>query len=209
MFFNNLKRKISTGHIGKQDTFDPPPPPPPSEHVQKFIRFGRLTLPYIQEAGGVHMLPHSFTSSGRWPHLLDCNFQIFQIWGGKWLKCRQCSLFSDKGLATTGLRNNVWGGRRASQVNDTCCCWYKVAVILSFEVETLYLTAGIIIFDTLVPRAFQKYTTCMVFKAVQLFKKSATWFSENEGGGSKAVWNFSKNSSVLVRTCFPKFSYDV
>ena len=41
------------------------------------------------------------------------------------------------------------------------------------EVETLYLTAGIIIFDTLVPRAFQKYTTCMVFKAVQLFKKSA------------------------------------
>ena len=49
MFFNNLKRKISTGHIGKQDTFDPPPPlpPPPSEHVQKFIRFGRLTLPYI------------------------------------------------------------------------------------------------------------------------------------------------------------------
>ena len=72
-----------------------------------------------------------------------------------------------------------------------------------FEVETLYLTAGIIIFDTLVPRAFQKYTTCMVFKAVQLFKKSATWFSENEGGGSKAVWNFSKNSSVLVRTCFP------
>ena len=62
---------------------------------------------------------------------------------------------------------------------------------------TLYLTAGIIIFDTLVPRAFQKYTTCMVFKAVQLFKKSATWFSENEGGGAKAVWNFSKNSSVL------------
>ena len=52
-----------------------------------------------------------------------------------------------------------------------------------FEVETLYLTAGIIIFDTLVPRAFQKYTTCMVFKAVQLFKKSATWFSENEGRG--------------------------
>ena len=28
MFFNNLKRKISTGHIGKQDTFDPPPPLP-------------------------------------------------------------------------------------------------------------------------------------------------------------------------------------
>ena len=25
------------------------------------------------------------------------------------------------------------------------------------------------------------------------------------GGGPKAVWNFSKNSSVLVRTCFPKF----
>ena len=42
-----------------------------------------------------------------------------------------------------------------------------------FEVETLYLTAGIIIFDTLVPRTFKKYTTYMVFKAVQLFKKSA------------------------------------
>ena len=30
------------------------------------------------------------------------------------------------------------------------------------------------------------------------YKKSAIWFSENEGGGPKAVWNFSKNSSVLV-----------
>ena len=28
MFFNNFKRKIRTGHIGKQDTFDPPPPLP-------------------------------------------------------------------------------------------------------------------------------------------------------------------------------------
>ena len=28
--------------------------------------------------------------------------------------------------------------------------------------------------------------------------KSATWFSKNEEGGSKAVWNFSENSSVLI-----------
>ena len=35
------------------------------------------------------------------------------------------------------------------------------------------------------------------------YKKSAIWFSENEGGGSKAVWNFSKNSSVLVGLSFP------
>ena len=26
MCFNNSMRKIKTGHIGKQDTFDPPPP---------------------------------------------------------------------------------------------------------------------------------------------------------------------------------------
>ena len=49
-----------------------------------------------------------------------------------------------------------------------------VQFAVQFEVETLYLAAGIIIFDTLVPRAFQKYTTYMVFKAVQFFKKSAT-----------------------------------
>ena len=36
--------------------------------------------------------------------------------------------------------------------------------------------------------------------------KSATWFSENEGGGSKAVWNFSKNSSVLEGGGFPNSS---
>ena len=29
MFFNNLKRKIRTGHIGKQDNFDPQTPPSP------------------------------------------------------------------------------------------------------------------------------------------------------------------------------------
>ena len=34
--------------------------------------------------------------------------------------------------------------------------------------------------------------------------KSAIWFSENEGGGSKAVRNFSENSSVLVGLGFPK-----
>ena len=35
--------------------------------------------------------------------------------------------------------------------------------------------------------------------------KSATWFSENEGGVSKAVWNFSKNSSLLEMPPFPKY----
>ena len=35
--------------------------------------------------------------------------------------------------------------------------------------------------------------------------KSAIWFSENEGGGGglKAVWNFSKYSSVLVAPSVP------
>ena len=34
--------------------------------------------------------------------------------------------------------------------------------------------------------------------------KSAIWFSENEGGESKAVWNFSENSSGLETPSFPK-----
>ena len=37
-------------------------------------------------------------------------------------------------------------------------------------------------------------------------KKIATWFSENEGGGvklSKAVWNFSEDSSLLVWPSVP------
>ena len=34
-------------------------------------------------------------------------------------------------------------------------------------------------------------------------QKSAIWFSENEGeGGWNAVWNFSKNASVLVNGGF-------
>ena len=33
--------------------------------------------------------------------------------------------------------------------------------------------------------------------------KSAIWFSENEGG-SKAIWNFSENSSILVGLNVPK-----
>ena len=36
------------------------------------------------------------------------------------------------------------------------------------------------------------------FLSMKLTKKIAIWFSENEGEGSKAVWIFSKNSSVLV-----------
>ena len=37
-----------------------------------------------------------------------------------------------------------------------------------------------------------------VFKAWKLKKKVATRFSENEGRGSKAVWNFGENSSDFV-----------
>ena len=36
-----------------------------------------------------------------------------------------------------------------------------------------------------------------------LLKKFATKFSKKEGRGSKAVWNFSKNSSDLVAGSFP------
>ena len=116
MFFNNLKRKISTGHIGKQDTFDPPPPLPLRNMSKNSFVLVGLPFPIFKR-------PVVFiccrTVSLHQAGDLTCwiaIFQIFQIWGGKWLKCRQCSLFSDKGLATTGLRNNVWGGRRASQV---------------------------------------------------------------------------------------------
>ena len=40
------------------------------------------------------MLPHSFTSSGRWSDLLDCHFSDL----GR--NCWQCSLFSHRGLFT-------------------------------------------------------------------------------------------------------------
>ena len=39
--------------------------------------------------------------------------------------------------------------------------------------------------------------------------KSAIWFSENEGGGSKTVWNFSENSFVLVTPSVPKRHHDL
>ena len=32
----------------------------------------------------------------------------------------------------------------------------------------------------------------------EIIKELQHDFSENEGGGSKAVWNFSENSSILV-----------
>ena len=32
-------------------------------------------------------------------------------------------------------------------------------------------------------------------------------FPKMRGGGSTAIWNFSENSSVLVRTGFPKANY--
>ena len=36
--------------------------------------------------------------------------------------------------------------------------------------------------------------------------KSATFFSENRGGGSEAVWKFSENLSNLVQVDVPKVS---
>ena len=75
------------------------PPPSPSEHVQKFIRFGvgMLPLPFpIFKRPGVFI--YCRTVSLHQAGDLTCWIAIFQIWGGKWLKCRQCSLFSDKGL---------------------------------------------------------------------------------------------------------------
>ena len=34
-------------------------------------------------------------------------------------------------------------------------------------------------------------------------------FSENEGGGPKAIWNFSENSSDLVQPSFPKRGLEI
>ena len=126
-FFNNLKRKIRTGHIGKQDTFDPPPPTPsPFRTCPKIHPFwsgdASLTFPYIQEAGGVHTLPQCRTVSHHQAGDLtipDCNFSDLG---------REVAMFSV--LRQGSCNNNVCGGRRAS-LADTCCCWYKVAVILS------------------------------------------------------------------------------
>ena len=75
--------------------------PPPSEHVQKFIRFGvgMLPLPFpIFKRPGVFIHCRSAAQF----HIIrpvtsQYRIAIFQIWGGKW----QCSLFSDKGVATT------------------------------------------------------------------------------------------------------------
>ena len=83
MFFNNFKRKIRIGH------------------VQKFIRFGvgMLSLPFpIFKRPGVFIHCRSAAQF----HIIrpvtsQYRIAIFQIWGGKW----QCSLFSDKGVATT------------------------------------------------------------------------------------------------------------
>ena len=103
-----------------------PPLPLPNMSKNSFVLVG-LPFPIFKRPGVfICCRTVSLHQAGD----LTCWIAIFQIWGGKWLKCRQCSLFSDKGLATTVLRNNVCGGRRAS-LADTCCCWYKVAVILS------------------------------------------------------------------------------
>ena len=117
-----------------------------------------FTIIYIQEAGGVHMLPHSFTSSGRWPHLLDCNFQIFQIWGGKLkLKLRLC----------------IW--QQGS-----------LFLILSY------------------PGLFKNIPHVWFLRLYSFLKNPQYDFPKMRGGGSKAVWNFSENSSVLVGGGFPK-----
>ena len=133
MFFNNFKRKIRTGHIGKQDTFDPPPhPPSPFRTCPKIHPFwsgdASLTFPYIQEAGGVHTLPQCRTVSHHQAGDLtipDCNFSDLG---------REVAMFSV--LRQGSCNNNVCGGRRAS-LADTCCCWYKGAVRLSISSQCL------------------------------------------------------------------------
>ena len=47
-----------------------------------------------------------------------------------------------------------------------------------------------------------------VAKSRTFVSKSAIQFSENEGGGSNAVWFFSKNSSVLEVRGFPNSDID-
>ena len=81
MFFNNLKRKIRTGHIGKQDTFDPPPPHPlPLRNMSKnsFVLVG-LPFPIFKRPGVfICCRTVSLHQAGD----LTCWIAIFQIWGG-------------------------------------------------------------------------------------------------------------------------------
>ena len=81
MFFNNLKRKIRTGHIGKQDTFDPPPPHPlPLRNMSKnsFVLVG-LPFPLFKRPGVfICCRTVSLHQAGD----LTCWIAIFQIWGG-------------------------------------------------------------------------------------------------------------------------------
>ena len=61
----------------------------------------------------------------------------------------------------------------------------------SFSIQKFILQIFAIIDDTLVMN----------------FRKNLQYdFPKNEGGGSKAVWNFSENSSVLVANGFPKLN---
>ena len=136
MFFNNLKRKISTGHIGKQDTFDPPSP------------FG--TCPKIHSFWWAYP---SLYSRGRWCSYVAGQFhfirpvtslavlQFFRFGEGSGLNAGNvlCSQTRDLQQQVLLLRNNVCGGRRAASIEsgqclaDTCCCWYKVTVTLCFS----------------------------------------------------------------------------
>ena len=81
MFFNNLKRKIRTGHIGKQDTFDPPPPLPlPLRNLSEnsFVLVG-VYIPIFKRPGVfICCRTVSLHQAGD----LTCWIAIFQIWGG-------------------------------------------------------------------------------------------------------------------------------
>ena len=60
--------------------------------------------------------------------------------------------------------------------------------------------------DGLVPRAFRKYTTCIVpatFEGFVAIIKNLQYNFPKTRGGSKAIWNFSEKTSVFVASFVP------
>ncbi len=53
------------------------------------------------------------------------------------------------------------------------------------------------------PGLFKNIPHVWFLRLYSFLKNPQYDFPKMRWGGSKAVWNFSKNSSVLVRTCFP------
>ena len=69
------------------------------------------------------------------------------------------------------------------------------------------LTAGIIFLILSYPGLF-KNIPHVWFLRLYSFLKNLQYDFPKMRGGSKAVWNFSENSSVLVGTGFPKMEKD-